>query len=227
MADAAANGPGAQQGAPSDDRAPGEATVGGAPPQQPRSIERQAQVRSAAVGVLLGSGAGAVTHRRVAEEASASLGAIRYYFRTRADLLAACLEEIERVRTAEAERVLAEADRGDPSDAERTAWMALRVFYGPDLQDDAVTGMAWCIVDCARESPDLAARLARHRQAAGRQVQQLLAARGHPDVRPTLAPAILDGSVTTAAVTGTSGVAETAVAELAAVLQGTVTSPGR
>lgn len=196
------------------------ATAGGAPPQQSRSIERQNQVRSAAVNVLLGSGAAAVTHRRVAEEAGASLGAIRYYFRARADLLAACLEEIERVRCAEAERMLEQAHE-DPSDAQRTAWMALHAFYGPDLRDAAITGMVWCIVDCARESPTFSAQIGRHRQAASRQVQQLLSARGYQDLSPTLAPAILDGRVITAATSATTDVAEAAVTELATVLSGT------
>lgn len=223
MGDRALNAPVERDAAPPDGGGQPSATVCGARPQQSRSIARQNQVRSAAVDVLLGSGAAGVTHRRVAEEAGASPGAIRYYFRTRADLLTACIEEIERVRSTEAERMLGQARHHDRPDAQRTAWMALRTFYGPDLQDSAITGMVWCIVDCARESPALSAQLGQHRQSASRQVQQLLSARGHPNLSPTLAPAILDGSVITAVASGTPDVAEAAVAELAAVLRAAVT----
>ena len=41
-------------------------------------------------------------------------GAIRYYFRTREDLLAACLEEIELFRSNEAERGVDLAGHGGP-----------------------------------------------------------------------------------------------------------------
>lgn len=191
----------------------------GGRPAQSRSIERRARVLAAAVQVLLGSGAAGVTHRRVAEEAESSLGAIRYYFRTRIDLLAACLEEIERVRDAEAVRVLEQAGDCTSPTADETATLAMRVFYGPDLQDAAVAGMVWSITDCAREGTRLSRQLARHRQAASRQVHLLLADSGYPDLSPSLAPTILDGSVITSAVESRSELAALAAAELAAVLR--------
>lgn len=191
----------------------------GTRPEQSRSIERRTRVLAAAVRVLLESGAAGVTHRRVAEEAESSLGAIRYYFRTRIDLLAACLDEIERVREAEAVRVLERAGTPTSPTADETASLAMRVFYGPDLQDAAVAGMVWSITDCARESSLLSVQLTRHRQAASRQVQLLLADSGYPDLSPSLAPTILDGSVITSAVESKPEIAEVAAAELAAVLR--------
>lgn len=190
-----------------------------APPEQPRALERREQLLTAAVRLLLEGGAPAVTHRRVAEEGDSSPGSVRYHFRTSEDLLAACLEEIERTRAGEAGRIIDLLGRSDEGlDEPQTAWLVLRAYYGPEIDDVTITRMTWMIIDCGRESPRLAQLLGRHRQKANQDIGEILRSCGYPDLRPSQAAAMLDGGILTAMVEGLSPVAESAVAGLAEVL---------
>lgn len=187
-------------------------------PGQTRSVKRRAQLVAAAIRLLLGGGAAAVTHRGVGQAASSSPGAVRYHFQTREDLLAACVDEIERVRAFEAQRIIDSVGHGGPLDGEAVAWMLLRAYYGPTVDDATVTGTFWSIVDCGRESPRLARLLSRHRQTATRQLEEILSACGYRNLQPNLAAAVLDGGILTATVEGISPVTESAATDLAAIL---------
>jgi TetR/AcrR family transcriptional regulator, regulator of biofilm formation and stress response len=73
-------------------------------PQQARGEERRERILRATLAVIGHSGIGAVTHRRVAEEAGVPLGSLTYWFATKDDLLREALrrfvaEEAERLRT--------------------------------------------------------------------------------------------------------------------------------
>lgn len=199
----------------------GSAPSGSAPtqPGQARSVERRAQLLAAALRLLLGGGAVAVTHRGVAEAASSSPGAVRYHFRTREDLLAACLEEIERARAVEAERIIEGVRHGGPFGVDTVARMLLTVYYGPEVDDATVVGTFWSIVDCGRESPRLAHLLGEHRRRATGQLDEMLSATGYRKLQPNLAGAVLDGGIQNATVEGISPVTESAATDLATILR--------
>ncbi len=187
-------------------------------PEQARSVERRARVLTAALKLLQSSGSAAVTHRRVADESGSSPGAVRYYFRTRADLLAACLDHLESTRHAEAELLLQRLPVTRRSPAQ-TARRAMEVYCGAELDDTTVFGAVWCMVDCSRESPRLAALMGAHRKASEAHLAQLLARCGYSNVAPSLVTAVIDGSTMSAALEGRTGAADLAMAELAEVLR--------
>lgn len=96
---------------------------------------------------------------------------MRYHFHTREDLLAACVDEIERVRAAEAEQIIDGLDPLGRRDSDRTARLLLRAYYEPTADGltthtTTATGTVWSIIDCGRESPRLGALLGTHRRAA-------------------------------------------------------------
>lgn len=183
-------------------------------------MERQTRLLRTALRLLFTSGGTGVTHRRVAEESGSSPGAVRYYFRTREDLLAACLDQIEQDRLAAAEHALSRA-RADPGAhaPEQVAHWALEIFCGPDLDDATMTGTLWSIMDCARESPRLAALLASYREAVHQQLAELLSRCGYGVITPSVVTAVLDGSILSTTLEGDSGAAATALAELTVVLR--------
>lgn len=187
--------------------------------EQARSAQRRAQLLAAAIQLLLGGGIAAVTHRGVAEAASSSPGAVRYHFSSRGDLLAACVDEIERARACEAERIIDRVGQGGSFDRDSVARMLLGAYYGPTMDDKAITGTFWSIIDCGRESSELAQLLGRHRQTATGQLERILSACGYQEMQPSLAATVLDGSILTATVEGISPVAESAVTDLAAILR--------
>ncbi|NLE79425.1 MAG: TetR/AcrR family transcriptional regulator [Rhodococcus sp.] len=187
--------------------------------EQARSAQRRAQLLAGAVRLLLGGGIAAVTHRGVAQAANASPGSVRYHFDTRGDLLAACVDEIERTRSLEAERIIDKVSEGGPFDRGSVARMLLGAYYGPTMDDHAITGTFWSIIDCGRESPELGQLLGKYRQTATRQLERILSACGYQTLQPSLVAAVLDGSVLTATVESLSPVAESAVADLAAILR--------
>ncbi|MBP1326057.1 AcrR family transcriptional regulator [Leucobacter exalbidus] len=206
------------------------------PPEQARSIERRAQLLAAALRLLLASGSAGVTHRGVAEESDSSPGAVRYYFRSREDLLIACIEEIERARDIEAAQVLDHLAGAAPKltgpeptapkpttpaplAPEPAARAALKIYYGADLDDAAVTGTLWGIMDCARESPTLATLTRTHRHAAQQQLAHLLTRTGYSHVAVSLVTAVLDGNLLTTTIERQTAGAEAAVAELTILLR--------
>ncbi|MDJ1370813.1 TetR/AcrR family transcriptional regulator [Gulosibacter molinativorax] len=189
-------------------------------PEQKRSIERKGQLLDAAVSLLVSSGSAGVTHRRVADASNSSPGAVRYYFRTREDLLVECLNSLEEARSAQAERVLDEVSAGKQSPEQTASW-ALSVYYGADTADDTVTGMLATYLDCSREGSRLAQLLAEQRQASHDQLRVLLRRCGFSNVAPSLVTAVLDGSVLASTIEGHRGAAASAVEELAGILRQT------
>jgi len=195
-------------------------------PGQARSLERRARVLDAAVDLLLGHGSAAVTHRKVAEASDSAPGAVRYYFGSRSELLAACLEEIETRRVLEAEQVLDDAEqainevpRCAAEDAGAQAQMLLRVYYGPDLDHPTMVGTVRSFVDCSREDAALARRLAGHRNASIEQMRRLLQLIGREQVNPEFVAAVLDGAILAATVSGAPDVTDAAVSTLSMVLR--------
>lgn len=168
-------------------------SAGGA---QPRGAAKRAAILAAGVELLTRSGTAAVTHRRVAEQAGVSHGAIRYYFSSRQALLLACLRDIEEQRAAEANLAIAEAERdGERATAVATAQRVVRCFAGPDLSDDTLRGAMGWLIDTTRESSDLSAELIRQRHAIEAQVGRLLQACGHGNVPTGLVVALTEGAI--------------------------------
>ncbi|RZT64739.1 TetR/AcrR family transcriptional regulator [Leucobacter luti] len=191
-----------------------------ATPEQARAIARRAQLLAAASRLLKRGGTAAVTHRRVAEESDSSPGAVRYYFKTREDLLAACLADMEAARVATAERLLENpAVPGERPGPETVARRALGIYCGSELDDVAVAGTIWIIVDCSRESQRLAALLEQMRIAAEAQLKRLLAQCGYAAVPPRLVASVIDGSILSTALEGRAAAAAAAAAELAEFLR--------
>lgn len=188
-------------------------------PEQARSVERQGLVLSAALDLLLNGGSAAVTHRRVAEESGSSPGAVRYYFRTREDLLVACLDRMESVRHEMAEQVLAQVSPEPSAPPEAVARWILEVYCGPDLEDAAIAGTILSVVDCARESPRLATLLAEQRRCAQRQLGLLLSHCGYSKIPTGLVASVVDGSTLATTLEGGSGVLRFVLAELVGLLE--------
>lgn len=187
-------------------------------PEQARSIERQAQLLAAAVRLLLSEGGSAVSHRRVAEASGSSPGAVRYYFRTREDLLAACLDRVEVARIDVADAVLAGLS-GEQLSPEYASRLALEVYCGAELEDGAVAGMVWCIVDCSRESTRLSELLGEHRKAALQQLSILLQRCGYPAVGPRLVAAVIDGNMLCSTLERMPDAAEATTTQLAEIFR--------
>lgn len=196
---------------------PAEARQAPIAPEQARSMERRTRLLQTALHLLLTVGGAGVTHRRVAEESGSSPGAVRYYFRTREDLLAACLDQIEHSRKAVAEQILSRAEAH--SSPEQVAGWALAISCGTNLDDATMTGTIWSVMDCARESPRLARMLGEYREVEHRELAELLARCGYGSVAPSIVTAVLDGSLLSTTLEGGSGAAATARAKLSDVLR--------
>lgn len=191
-----------------------------AQPEQARSVERRSHLLTAATALLLSAGSQAVTHRRVAQDSESSLGAVRYYFSSREELLAACLEEIEVKRVEHAEHLLDHLPEGGIT-AERVARCAVEIYYGTDLEDAAVTGMVRIVMDCSRESAHMAAQLGAFRHAAQMQLGRLLRQTGYSHLTLSLVTAVIDGRIMSAALEGEPGAARIAMDELVSLFNAT------
>lgn len=187
-------------------------------PEQDRSARRRARLLEAAIRLMLQEGASAVTHRRAAQEAESSPSSVRYYFRTREDLLVAAWAELEARRVETARRLLEEAERTPPRDGLAAARLLLEVYYGPALDDASLVGDIRCVAECSRESPRLAGMLAELRQASQEQLEQAMAVCGLHGIPAGLVCTVIDGSVFTSAIQGASRVAEAAAQDLSAIL---------
>lgn len=159
-----------------------------------------------------------MTHRRVAQESDSSPGAVRYYFRSREDLLAACVNQMESDRFEGAETLLNRVDLPFLT-PEQVARRALEIYCGTELDDDAVAGMIWSVVDCSRESPRLSKLLGAHRTAAQNQLGTLLTRCGYGAVDPGLATAVLDGSMLSMTLEHNSDASGAATGRLAEILR--------
>ncbi|OMQ15876.1 hypothetical protein A7K94_0206445 [Modestobacter sp. VKM Ac-2676] len=192
--------------------------VTGPRPRDARVARKREDVLMAALALLTARGTAAVTHRSVAQAAGVSLSAIRYYFTTREALLLACVDRVETVRTAAAADALATAELRSPSGAEETAGLLLTAYHGPGRDDEALTGTLGWVVDCARESEALSARMAQARAVMDRQLGELLRACGREAVPVALVGAVIDGTLVAMTAEGKSGVAEEAVRALVVLL---------
>lgn len=130
----------------------------------------------------------AVTHRSVAADAGVPLGAIRYYFSTREELLLASLHLIEARRHADAQRALAAA--APESSTRDCARLLLHSYIGLSqgrfsLDADYLASSVGWLADIPRESGALAAQLAKHWPAIESDLAAILA-RCHRVVPPNL-----------------------------------------
>lgn len=66
-------------------------------------MHRRSAILKAAISLVLRSGMGAVSHRVVAAEAGVPLGATRYYFGGREELLLACVNDLDVARSRAAD----------------------------------------------------------------------------------------------------------------------------
>jgi TetR/AcrR family transcriptional regulator, regulator of biofilm formation and stress response len=122
------------------------APMAGGPPRSNRRAEASERVREAIVAatvrVVARDGVGAVTHRRVAEEAGVSLSSTTWHYASKGEILEAALawtarREVERV-TAMAERMAA-ATGGDFDPAAWAQELAAWVVAQTDDPDREVT----------------------------------------------------------------------------------------
>ena len=187
--------------------------------EQARALHKRARILEVTMRLALEGGLGAVTHRKVSEAADVSLSAIRYYYRNREDLLLACIDEAERVRSIEAKLVIDTLD-GPVADPSRVAQLLLHAYYGAEVSDADLAGILRFTVDCSRETSQIAAALARIREESiNPQLTELLSSCGWSVLDVALASAVLDGSILASTAEGRSGIADRAVAALAGVLQ--------
>ncbi|GAA1124993.1 TetR/AcrR family transcriptional regulator [Citricoccus alkalitolerans] len=183
---------------------------------QLRAVRRHDAILRAALGLMIGEGMSAVTHRQVAQAADVPWSSIRYYFTTREDLLRACMQQDMSERDTEAQRVLEQAHPG--LTAKETARLFLRAFYGADLSDRRLLGIVGMVVDCARATPELSSLLQEQRVVIERDFSALLAKCGRAHVSVSLAAAVIDGSLLNAAALRHDNLADIATNELAALL---------
>lgn len=196
----------------------------GAPSGQTRAAQRHDAILQAALQILLLDGMSTVTHRQVARAADVPLGSIRYYFKTREDLLQACMQEILTERAAEAQQVLELAHPGTTAD--EAARLFLRAFYGPDLSDAMLLGIVGMVVDSARAAPELSRLLREHRVLMDQDLSALLVKCGRPHLRVSLGTAVIDGSLLNAIALRHNNLAHIATSELAALLHPSSASTG-
>lgn len=84
-------------------------------PQQARGEERRERILAATLRVIGRAGIGAVTHRRVAEEAGVPLGSLTYWFAAKDDLLREALRRFVSVEAARLRQVAAAlGEQADP-----------------------------------------------------------------------------------------------------------------
>lgn len=171
-------------------------------PVQTRGVNQREKILSAATEILLEGGTEGVTHRSVATAAGTSLGAIRYYFTSREQLLLACIESLETRRRAAGASAIEDWAAGDsPTDPMALAQALIRVFFG-GTDDELLKGTVGWVVDVTRESPLLAERLRAHRSVIDAQMGELLALAGLSSASVKLLGAVADGAIVSALAEG-------------------------
>lgn len=188
-----------------------------APSGQIRAAQRHEAILRAALQLLILNGMSTVTHRQVARAADVPLSSIRYYFKTREDLLQACMQQVLTERATEAQQVLEQAH--PETTADEAARLFLQAFYGPDLSDTMLLGIVGMVVDSARATPELSRLLREHRVLMDQDLSALLVKCGRPHLRVSLATAIIDGSLLNAVSLRHNNLADIATSELAALLE--------
>lgn len=177
-------------------------------PVQTRGVNQREKILTAAIGILLERGTEGVTHRNVATAAGTSLGAIRYYFTSREQLLLACIESLE-VRRRDAGKGALDAWPASDGAAGATdlvdptvlAEALIQVFFG-GTDEELLKGTVGWVVDVTRESPLLAERLRTHRSVIDAQMGELLTRAGLPAASVKLLGAVADGAIVSALAEG-------------------------
>ena len=205
------------------------ATTESSPPaRQQRGLEQRSAILDAAVSIIVRDQMRNVTHRHVAGTAGVSLGAIRYYFSSREDLLLAALEHLEQRRLGAAQAVIQAATPA--LSTQDFAVSALAVYAGPDLDDDALAKTIGWVVDSSREALSLAELMSRYRRAANDDLQRLFQASGRGGLDPVLLADVIDGAMLSSSVEHAGGHKDriaAAVMRLLALLPPHPQVPGR
>ena len=161
-----------------------------------KGAQRRDELARAAAALTLRDGPGALTHRRVAAEAGASLSATTYYFASLDDLAAAAGHALADEWAAHARAILAAAPavtvQDDPSAAARVLVDAVL----PAGDDDAVRGHYEHLLRVGRHAP-LATAFAGRRAVVDAVLGELVDRVGSP-TSAAVTTAVVDGAVVTA-----------------------------
>lgn len=133
--------------------------------KQERSIERRDTILRASVHLFTSQRVSAITHRSVAADAGVPLGAIRYYFSTREELLIASIRLIEARRHTDAQHALTSAT--PETTTRECARLLLHSYIGlppgkSSFNDGYLSASVGWLADIPRESEVLSTQLAKH-----------------------------------------------------------------
>ncbi|WP_160142946.1 TetR/AcrR family transcriptional regulator, partial [Cellulomonas algicola] len=148
-----------------------------------------------AADLVLREGPGALTHRRVAAAAGASLSATTYYFADLDELATAAGSVLARSWAQNASAVLASLDAGPPTGAHAAADVVAAAVLPPG-DDDAVRAQYEHLLGSGRNRT-LARAFADGRAEVDEVVARVIAAVGL-ELAPAVAVALVDGAVVTA-----------------------------
>lgn len=186
-------------------------------PRQQRSQRRKAQILAAAERIMVEEGMKDVTHRAVAARAQVPAASIRYYFNARGDLLAACIRSILQRRSDAATQAAHLARCNGPHDEHAAADLLLQAYFGPELDDDSLTGAVGWMADTTRETESLHDLLRETRAAIDTDLE-LIAQLCGVTVDPAIIGAVLDGAILTGAIEGRENLRSHAATLLATVV---------
>lgn len=167
---------------------------------------------------MLAEGFRGITHRKVAQRAGVPLASVRYYFSNREELILACINDIEMERRAHAAQIIAAA-QSTSSDIPSIARGALEIMRGPSTDDARLIGMVRAGVDGVHESPRIAEEMRTLRERLDTDMSAFYDAHSLYGVDTRLCTAIINGTITDAAIEGRSGVAGLVVANLSGLLE--------
>lgn len=157
-----------------------------------KGARRRDELARAAAALMLREGPGALTHRRVAHEAGASLSATTYYFDSLDDLAAAAGGALAEAWADHARSVLATAAAGDPAAAARVLVDAVL----PPGDDDEVRSHYENLLGAGRNAA-LAGAFAAGRAVVDDVLGELVERTGAP-TSAAVTIALVDGAVVTA-----------------------------
>lgn len=161
-----------------------------------KGARRRDELAHAAAALTLRDGPGALTHRRVAAEAGASLSATTYYFASLDDLAAAAGRALAEEWAAHARAALAAAPAVTVQQDPATAARVLVDAVLPAGDDAQVRSHYEHLVGAGRQ-PALAAAFAAGRGVVDAVLGELVARVGSP-TSAALTTAVVDGAVVTA-----------------------------
>ncbi|QYH36648.1 TetR/AcrR family transcriptional regulator [Salinibacterium sp. M195] len=165
--------------------------------KQERSLERRNAILQAAADLFTTDRISAVTHRRVATEAGVPLGAIRYYFSTREELLIATVNLVEERRHHDALEAL--TDASPTATTRHCATLLLRAYIGQPhdgtaIYDDYLAASVGWLADATRESHALATQLFNHWPAIEADLSAILK-RSELSAPVNLITHVIDGAI--------------------------------